>query len=59
MLQINQGEMMASSLVTRRAPEFTMGAYDPAAGTFTTVSSEDYAGGWHAICFYPGDFTFV
>ena len=50
---------MASSLVTRRAPEFTMGAYDPAAGTFTTVSSEDYAGGWHAICFYPGDFTFV
>jgi peroxiredoxin (alkyl hydroperoxide reductase subunit C) len=50
---------MASSLVTRHAPAFTMGAYDPATGKFTTVSSADYAGKWHAICFYPGDFTFV
>ena len=50
---------MVSSLVTRQVPEFKLDAYDPKSGKFTTVSSEDYKGKWHAICFCPGDFTFV
>ena len=50
---------MASSLVTREVPAFSMDAYDAATGKYTTVSGEDYAGHWTAICFYPGDFTFV
>jgi len=50
---------MSSSLVLRKAPEFTMDAYDAQTGHYTNVKSEDYAGKWHVVCFYPADFTFV
>jgi peroxiredoxin (alkyl hydroperoxide reductase subunit C) len=36
-----------------------MSAYDAKTGHYTTVSSEDYAGKWTVVCFYPADFTFV
>lgn len=50
---------MSSSLVLRKAPEFKMAAYDSKTGHYTNVSSEDYKGKWHVVCFYPADFTFV
>ncbi len=50
---------MSSTLVMRKAPEFTMEAYDAKSGHYTTVKSEDYKGKWHVVCFYPADFTFV
>lgn len=52
-------EKMSSSLVLRKVPEFKMEAYDAKSGHFTEVSSEDYKGKWHVVCFYPADFTFV
>ncbi len=52
-------EKMSSSLVLRRSPEFKMEAYDAKTGHYTEVSSEDYKGKWHVVCFYPADFTFV
>ncbi len=50
---------MGSSMVLQKAPEFKMDAYDAKTGHYTTVSSEDYAGKWYVVCFYPADFTFV
>ena len=50
---------MSSSLVLRKAPEFAMDAYDAKTGHYTNVKSEDYAGKWYVVCFYPADFTFV
>jgi len=52
-------EKMNSSLVLRKSPEFKMEAYDAKTGHYTEVSSEDYKGKWHVVCFYPADFTFV
>nr|WP_044419280.1 peroxiredoxin [Halarcobacter anaerophilus] len=52
-------EKMSSSLVLRKVPEFKMDAYDAKTGHYTEVSSEDYKGKWHVVCFYPADFTFV
>ncbi|XOB62200.1 peroxiredoxin [Campylobacterota bacterium DY0563] len=52
-------ENMSSSLVLRKVPEFKMEAYDAKSGHYTEVSSEDYKGKWHVVCFYPADFTFV
>ncbi len=52
-------EKMNSSLVLQKAPEFKMEAYDAKTGHYTEVSSEDYKGKWHVVCFYPADFTFV
>ena len=52
-------ENMSSSLVLRKVPEFKMEAYDSKSGHYTEVSSEDYKGKWHVVCFYPADFTFV
>jgi len=50
---------MSSSLVLRKSPEFTMDAFDAKTGHYKKVSSKDYEGKWHVVCFYPGDFTFV
>lgn len=50
---------MSSSLVLRKSPEFKMEAYDSKTGHYTEVSSKDYEGKWHVVCFYPADFTFV
>jgi peroxiredoxin (alkyl hydroperoxide reductase subunit C) len=50
---------MSSSLVLKKMPEFKMEAYDAKTGHYTEVKSEDYAGKWTVVCFYPADFTFV
>jgi len=51
--------IMSSTLVMKKAPEFTMEAYDAKTGHYTTVQSDNYKGKWHVVCFYPADFTFV
>jgi len=43
--------------VGMQAPDFEANAY--ANGSFTNVKLSDYKGKWVALCFYPGDFTFV
>jgi peroxiredoxin (alkyl hydroperoxide reductase subunit C) len=43
--------------VGKKAPDFEATAYFK--GGFTNIKLSDYAGQWVAVCFYPGDFTFV
>ena len=43
--------------VGMKAPDFTAPAFYK--GGFTTVKLSQFAGKWVALCFYPGDFTFV
>jgi len=54
-----ENKTMSSSMVLQKTPEFKMDAYDAKTGHYISVSSEDYKGKWHVICFYPADFTFV
>ncbi len=56
---IKEENKMSLTLVMQKAPEFSMEAYDAKSGHYTTVSSDDYKGKWHVVCFYPADFTFV
>jgi peroxiredoxin (alkyl hydroperoxide reductase subunit C) len=39
------------------APDFTAPAYHK--GKFVEVKLSEFKGKWVALCFYPGDFTFV
>ncbi len=41
--------------------DFSLDAYDPKSGDFTTVSLADNRanGAWTILVFYPADFTFV
>ena len=41
----------------KKAPDFSAPAFYE--GGFTSVQLSDYLGKWVALCFYPGDFTFV
>jgi peroxiredoxin (alkyl hydroperoxide reductase subunit C) len=43
--------------VGKPAPDFEANAYLD--GDFTKIKLSDYKGQWVALCFYPGDFTFV
>lgn len=43
--------------VGKPAPDFELAAYID--GGFKNIKLSDYKGKWIAICFYPGDFTFV
>jgi peroxiredoxin (alkyl hydroperoxide reductase subunit C) len=43
--------------VGKKAPDFTAPAYHK--GKFISVRLSEYLGKWVALCFYPGDFTFV
>lgn len=43
--------------VGQKAPDFTASAYID--GGFGSVTLSEYLGQWVALCFYPGDFTFV
>jgi peroxiredoxin (alkyl hydroperoxide reductase subunit C) len=43
--------------VGKPAPDFEASAYTE--GGFKNVKLSDYKGKWIALCFYPGDFTFV
>ncbi|MBP1765302.1 MAG: peroxiredoxin [Firmicutes bacterium] len=43
--------------VGKPAPDFEANAF--VNGGFSKVKLSDYKGQWVALCFYPGDFTFV
>jgi hypothetical protein len=43
--------------VGQAAPDFEATAYFE--GGFQNIKLSDYKGQWVALCFYPGDFTFV
>jgi AhpC/TSA family len=43
--------------VGKKAPDFVAPAYHQ--GKFVSVKLSEYLGKWVALCFYPGDFTFV
>jgi hypothetical protein len=43
--------------VGKLAPDFEAAAY--VNGSFQNIKLSDYRGKWLALCFYPGDFTFV
>jgi peroxiredoxin (alkyl hydroperoxide reductase subunit C) len=43
--------------VGKKAPDFAAPAFFN--GAFTSIKLSDYLGKWVALCFYPGDFTFV
>ena len=43
--------------VGKPAPDFEAAAYVD--GGFKNIKLSDYKGKWVALCFYPGDFTFV
>jgi peroxiredoxin (alkyl hydroperoxide reductase subunit C) len=43
--------------VGREAPDFEASAYVD--GSFRNIKLSDHRGRWVALCFYPGDFTFV
>ena len=48
-------EMIAR--VGKEAPDFETNAFVD--GGYKNVKLSDYRGQWVALCFYPGDFTFV
>lgn len=48
-----------SSLVERKAPNFTMNAVKGDGSDFIEVSLEDYKDKWLVMFFYPLDFTAV
>jgi len=43
--------------VGKPAPDFETAAFVD--GGFKNIKLSDYKGKWVALCFYPGDFTFV
>lgn len=43
--------------VGKSAPDFEASAFSD--GGFKNIKLSDYKGKWVALCFYPGDFTFV
>ena len=52
-----QGGRQVRAQVGKPAPDFEASAF--VAGGFKNVRLSDYKGKWVALCFYPGDFTFV
>jgi alkyl hydroperoxide reductase subunit AhpC len=50
-------EVSAMVKVGKKAPDFIAPAYQQ--GKFVSVKLSEYLGKWVALCFYPGDFTFV
>lgn len=55
--QPSTGEKKMMVQIGRKAPDFSAPAFHNK--TFTSVKLSDYLGKWVALCFYPGDFTFV
>src|SRR5258706_7672454 len=45
------------SLINAQVPEFTAMAFH--AGTFATITQDNFKGKWSVVVFYPADFTFV
>jgi peroxiredoxin (alkyl hydroperoxide reductase subunit C) len=52
-----QEAVSMTAQVGKPAPDFEASAYE--GGGFRNVKLSDYKGQWVALCFYPGDFTFV
>ena len=50
-------EVKVIARVGHPAPDFEASAYID--GGFKNIKLSDYKGKWVALCFYPGDFTFV
>lgn len=50
-------EGIVKARVGEAAPDFEATAFVD--GGFQNVKLSDYRGKWVALCFYPGDFTFV
>jgi peroxiredoxin (alkyl hydroperoxide reductase subunit C) len=50
-------EVKMTAQVGKPAPDFEASAYID--GGFKNIKLSDYKGKWVALCFYPGDFTFV
>jgi peroxiredoxin (alkyl hydroperoxide reductase subunit C) len=50
-------ELKMMARVGKPAPDFEASAYID--GGFKNIKLSDYKGKWVALCFYPGDFTFV
>ena len=48
---------MPTARIGQTAPDFEATAFID--GGFTNIKLSDYFGHWIALCFYPGDFTFV
>jgi peroxiredoxin (alkyl hydroperoxide reductase subunit C) len=55
--QIQKEEIKMMAQVGKPAPDFEASAYID--GGFKNIKLSDYKGKWVALCFYPGDFTFV
>jgi len=55
--QIQKEEIKMMVRVGKPAPDFEASAYID--GGFKNIKLSDYKGKWVALCFYPGDFTFV
>ena len=59
---IEHSEMRKEATMTgvkigNKAPDFEAPAFHK--GDFVQIKLSDYLGKWVALCFYPGDFTFV
>ena len=50
-------EILMQAKVGKKAPDFEATAFVD--GEFRNIKLSDYSGSWTALCFYPGDFTFV
>ena len=48
---------VTTARIGKEAPDFETNAF--VNGGFKNIKLSDYRGQWVAICFYPGDFTFV
>jgi peroxiredoxin (alkyl hydroperoxide reductase subunit C) len=55
--QVQKEEIRMIAQVGKPAPDFEASAYVD--GGFKNIKLSDYKGKWVALCFYPGDFTFV
>jgi len=56
-VQAEEEVIMMTARVGQEAPDFQARAF--VGGGFKDVKLSDYRGRWVALCFYPGDFTFV
>jgi AhpC/TSA family len=55
--QIRKEESIMTAQVGKPAPDFEASAFID--GGFKNIKLSDYKRKWVALCFYPGDFTFV
>ncbi len=55
--QVQEEGIKMVAEVGKPAPDFEASAY--VEGGFKNIKLSDYKGKWVALCFYPGDFTFV